>query len=299
MGIGSDTISLMISLKKAGHFGKRPGSVMELGRQQLANSFLEATTELIALGEAFGVSGLPELPKPLETHIAHGNLQYLRGDAPDAAPFWKWLGYRYAAIDVDNSEGVLALDLNYDSAPREHIGKYDLVTNFGTTEHLANQLQAFKVIHDLTAPDGIMIHSLPAGGMINHGLVNYNPKFFAFLSRSNRYRTLYFDFRSYPEHPYSLPDHVVNMCAPFEANYAKRSAHFRIVDGSIVVALQKVEDMAFVPPLDVPAGTKPFNRLAAERYWTVFSPPETTQAAPKGLLQRWLKKIISGQRSKT
>jgi hypothetical protein len=72
------------------------------------------------------------------------------------------------------------LDLNFDGngIPTEHKGKYSLVTNFGTTEHVTNQLNAFKVIHDLTMPNGVMIHEVPAQGMFNHGLVNYNPKFF-------------------------------------------------------------------------------------------------------------------------
>jgi hypothetical protein len=35
--------------------------------------------------------------------------------------------------------------------PPEHKRKYHLVTNFGTTEHVANQIPAMKIIHDLTA----------------------------------------------------------------------------------------------------------------------------------------------------
>ena len=48
--------------------------------------------------------------------------------------------------------------------------------SFGTTEHVANQLQPFKIIHDLAAAGALMLHVLPAGGMPNHGLVSYNPE---------------------------------------------------------------------------------------------------------------------------
>ena len=63
-----------------------------------------------------------------------------------------------------------------------------MVTNFGTTEHIANQLQSFKIIHDLAAPGALMLHVVPAGGMPTDGLVSYNPKFFWLLCRSNGYR---------------------------------------------------------------------------------------------------------------
>ena len=71
--------------------------------------------------------------------------------------------------------------------PAEFVGRYDVVTNFGTTEHVANQLQSFKIIHDLAAAGALMLHVLPAGGTPNHGLVSYNPKFFWMLGRSNGY----------------------------------------------------------------------------------------------------------------
>src|ERR1700722_11333786 len=95
MGIGSDTIVLLRAMKEKGLLADPPGAVMEIGRQQLANSFLGADIEpeLRALGAAYGASGLLELPKPLSTRLAHGSLEQLRWDAPDARPFWEWLGY--------------------------------------------------------------------------------------------------------------------------------------------------------------------------------------------------------------
>ena len=35
--------------------------------------------------------------------------------------------------------------------------------------------------------------------MLNHGLINYNPKFFWMLCRSNAYRIAYFNFLSEPQ----------------------------------------------------------------------------------------------------
>jgi hypothetical protein len=53
------------------------------------------------------------------------------------------------------------LDLNYDQLSEHMIGAHPLVTNFGTTKHVANQLNAFKIVHYLAAHHGIMIHELP------------------------------------------------------------------------------------------------------------------------------------------
>jgi hypothetical protein len=50
---------------------------------------------------------------------------------------------------IDGSLGSIPLDLNFDSIQTRHKGKYSLVTNFGTTEHVANQLNAFKIIRRL------------------------------------------------------------------------------------------------------------------------------------------------------
>jgi hypothetical protein len=38
--------------------------------------------------------------------------------------------------------------------------------NFGTTEHVANQLNAFKLIHDLAAKGCIMVHTLHGDPML-------------------------------------------------------------------------------------------------------------------------------------
>jgi hypothetical protein len=50
--------------------------------------------------------------------------------------FWKWLGFDYAAIDIDGSLGSTPLDLNYYPAPNESLGKYQLVTNLARSSTL-------------------------------------------------------------------------------------------------------------------------------------------------------------------
>jgi hypothetical protein len=268
MGIGPDTLYFLEFLR-SGNFLPRNPKLVELGAQQLNNDFLRAGSEVERLGSIFQIGTPFVLPKPGVSHIVHGDHEGLDASAPVARDFWIWLGFEYASIDVDGTPGSIPLDLNYDSAPPELEQKFDLVTNFGTTEHVANQLNAFKVIHDLTAIGGIMMHNVPAQGMFNHGLVNYNPKFFWYLARSNGYKLLYIDFGSSNKH-YNLPNQNVRELTGF---WGHGLSAYTMADAAIRVILQKIVHVPFIPPLDVDTGTKSDIAIMRERYWSVFDRP--------------------------
>jgi hypothetical protein len=271
MGVGSDFLDILIELRISGLVPIRP-AVAEIGAQQLDNSFLEASELLAKVGVCFGVKEQSRLPLPRLTHIVHGDLRHLDAAAPAARLFWSWLGFEYAAIDIDGSPGSIPLDLNYDSIPPLTIGKYHIVTNLGTTEHVANQLNAFKIIHDLTAINGIMIHQLPAQGMFNHGLVNYNFKFFWMLARSNDYQFIYSNYHQ--GSPYELPSNIVDFIASLNSNLRPSHLYYTGADSSITVVMKKTLNIPFVPPLDVATGTTTNFETLRQRYWTVFNPDE-------------------------
>jgi SAM-dependent methyltransferase len=261
LGLNQYFLHLMIGLKRDGHLqGRR---VVELGAQQLGDAFLRdsaAQKELAAL-HGIDAARLPKLP-PSADGIAPGA-------EPHARPFYEALGYEYACLDLDGSPGAIPLDLNYDEAPAEHRGRFDLVTNFGTTEHVANQLNAFKVIHDLAAPGAVMIHELPAQGNVNHGFFNYNPKFFRMLAENNGYETLYLDYRWTEIRP-GLPEEVQFQIEQFVSLAGRPLCG--VSDAALFVAQRKTRDSPFVPPIDVPAGTVAPNAILAERYAPVFKP---------------------------
>ena len=54
MGIGGGFIDLLIWLRESGHL-KEHAAVMEIGAQQLANSFLSASGRAAQLGHIFGI----------------------------------------------------------------------------------------------------------------------------------------------------------------------------------------------------------------------------------------------------
>jgi hypothetical protein len=266
MGIGGSTIDLLIKLRADGYF-RGQNAIMEIGAQQLANTFLSKPDGLAPIAKAFGIGEPLSLPPPIPTTVVNG-LQLLPPTAPMAREFWQWLGFKYAAIDIDGSPGSLPLDLNFDSVPPDAMGQYNLVTNFGTTEHVANQLNAFKIIHDLTAVGGLMLHELPFQGMFNHGLVNYNYKFFWMLARSNGYKFLQTNI-TYSQ-PYSVPDNIVDFVTDNNPAANPTLRDYKAPDAGISVILKKAYDIPFVAPLDVPTGTQVENETLRERYWTVF-----------------------------
>src|SRR5205823_3928504 len=111
----------------------------------------------------------------------------------------------------------------YDDVPPEHRGAYDLVTNCGTTEHVVNQINSFRVIHDLTKPGGgYMLHDLPWSGMFNHGLVNYKPHLFWRLCESNHYSVVDMRLRAQVNDPAPLPDNIVVNCTDGDREFYRK-----------------------------------------------------------------------------
>ncbi len=95
---------------------------------------------------------------------------------------------RYMALDMHGSPESTFVDLNKEYSCNE---EFDLVTNLGTSEHIFNQAQVFRTIHDLTAVNGLMFHGLPYQGQYDHGFYNYHPTFFFDLAAANDYQIIF------------------------------------------------------------------------------------------------------------
>jgi hypothetical protein len=94
----------------------------------------------------------------------------------------------YASIDVcPGLKNTEILDLNFDTLPDRMHGYYDVVFNFGTTEHIVNQWNCFEVMHDALKVGGVIYHQLPASGYLDHGYYCYTPLFFKELAEANDY----------------------------------------------------------------------------------------------------------------
>ena len=130
---------------------------------------------------------------------------------------------RYTAFDIAAGYRTEIVDLNYSAAPPHLIDAFDVVLNFGTTEHLLNQYNAFKVMHDCTRVGGFIVHSLPGVGYSNHGYFTYTPRCFFDLAGHNEYEIVRFWF----EGPHGSND-LFARCANTSPTFRRSGAHSRI-----------------------------------------------------------------------
>ncbi len=148
-------------------------------------------------------------------------------------------GFDYRSVDLIKGFNTVLLDLNIHSSPEELCGRFDLVTNFGTTEHLINQLLAMKTVHDLAKPGGIIYHDLPMSGYLKHGYFLYTPLFFNDLAAANDYRIVR-QYYSREAKPVAAPEFMRENGFP-DPDFT---------DFGIEFILQKTSDAAFRMPLD-------------------------------------------------
>jgi hypothetical protein len=297
MGINRLDLELILRLRRDGYI-RDNARVIELGAQQLARVAIESKDILRELGERFGTKGELCLPTSEAAPVYEWSEEKLDPAAPRARAMWVWLGFSYAAIDIDGSPESIPLDLNFDDVPKSQKNAYDLVTNYGTTEHVANQMNAFKIAHDLAAEGGVMIHHLPCQGNLNHGLINYSPKFFWKLARSNDYRWLHFNYLVSGE-SYPVPTNLIDSIREFSPDIDERMngrpaptwCRFSILgralcrrkkpvgvrNSALMVAFQKPRSAPYVPPIDVPNETWTTNKKLLERYPGVFKTAEEPQ----------------------
>lgn len=82
------------------------------------------------------------------------------------------------SLDYSDYEGAdILFDLN-DELPVELCGKYELVLNGGTLEHIYDIARAMDNMNKLVKEGGSIIHISPCAGWVNHGFYSISPTFF-------------------------------------------------------------------------------------------------------------------------
>jgi len=183
MGIA---FSMIEKLQDLGLFGAGRVSVLDIGSSNLYSASAEGIQRFLA---THGVASTPELTQ-FANRLADGSAY----DAVHGGTNGAFVGellekacMKYAAIDIADGYRTTILDLNHANAPPDLLDACDLVLNFGTTEHLLNQYNAFKVMHDSTKVGGFIVNSLPCVGYSNHGYFTYTPRCFFDLAGYNEY----------------------------------------------------------------------------------------------------------------
>jgi SAM-dependent methyltransferase len=186
---------------------------------------------------------------------------------------YRMLGFEhYRAVDLTDSRADWRVDLN---APEPLPETFDVITNFGTAEHVFDIARVFRFVHDTLKVGGVALHSLPSFGEIGHGFFNVHPTTYFDLAAANGYAIedlvyldsidirchlqmaaeVDFDFDALPIQRQHLdgPDawyHVINQ---YFATVNRHGALFQKVNAApkdlICAALRKQTDRPFRNPI--------------------------------------------------
>jgi hypothetical protein len=77
-----------------------------------------------------------------------------------------------------------------------------------------------------------------------------------------------------------LPSNIRAEIMRFDEGFVTREQQLCHANLSLYVAFEKIFDIEFVPPLDVPVGATTPTAEIKSRYWTVFDASAFEQAAP-------------------
>lgn len=180
MAIGAIHLAWLRRLKAKNAFGDLR-SVIDLGPQDIQ---LE---QAILNGALRGLVEQEKVDRVLNSIYLNGRI-----DSNAQAGFYSLFGLdQYESIDVDDTRATYRVDLN---RPDIQLSEYDVVTNFGTTEHVFNIGEAFKTVHNLTKPGGLSLHCVPCFAFINHGFYNIHPNLFVEMVRANKYEFVDFSY---------------------------------------------------------------------------------------------------------
>jgi SAM-dependent methyltransferase len=174
----------------------------------------------------------------------------------------------YMSIDVcPGLKNTKILDLNHERLPRRLTGSFDVVFNFGTTEHIFNQWNCFEVMHDALKVDGVIYHQLPASGYLDHGYFCYTPLFFRELAQANSYEMMTLAVTHAGESRIDAlgltsmsGETLLTPPAP------SHDADNRIPAFNIHVILRKTTDAAFRAPLEIATAHAPLSERIKKRY---------------------------------
>jgi len=101
--------------------------------------------------------------------------------------YFEAMGIRHVSIDLNGKSGALPLDLQ---EPLD-LGQFDMVTDFGTSEHVLDIYACWKNKHNLCKPSGLIISQNPkVGSWPGHGLYYFTLKFYKELARLMGYQIM-------------------------------------------------------------------------------------------------------------
>lgn len=232
MGVSTKTLYRLLHIKELGYV-PAGAKILEFGAQNIR-----------CVGDEDIVSSFIDSFHCLSTPPRYNKKTINRlCDQGTMAELMELCGYEYTALDIFESPSTILFDLNNDDVPKELEGYFDLITNFGTTEHILNQHKAFESLHKFAKIGGVIYHDIPLGGYFYHGYFSYNPLFFHHLALANQYNEVGSWFSKMPNDtafPNPTPAEMV------DGGWPDQGFH----DAGIEFILQKTSNNPFRTPVD-------------------------------------------------
>jgi len=102
--------------------------------------------------------------------------------------YFEAIGVSHVSIDINGKDGAIPINLNELIEDNNFVNQFDIVTNFGTTEHVKNQYMCWKNVHRLCKDGGLFVSVVPKNRYWpGHGYYGYKKSFFTSLSAMNNY----------------------------------------------------------------------------------------------------------------
>jgi hypothetical protein len=115
-----------------------------------------------------------------------GNQFWLNGQA--AKEIFELMGVQHVSMDINGQNGALPIDLRY-PVPDEFVGKFDVVTDFGCSEHVDNPYEVNRNIYRMAKIGGLIIQAVPySGTWAGHCLYRYRLDAFTKLAEACKNR---------------------------------------------------------------------------------------------------------------
>src|SRR5579864_5740050 len=123
MGVSHKTMLRLIDIRNRGYLADG-AAMLELGAQNL---FCAGAEDILYKCVCDFVGPSATVDRSLVDPLADGG---------SMAELMRLCGIRYCAVDIFAAQDAILFDLNNDRVPEHLSGKFDLVTNLGTTEHV-------------------------------------------------------------------------------------------------------------------------------------------------------------------
>lgn len=285
MGI---TLSKLQKLREIGALSDK-GSVLDIGSSNLYSA------DVASLQRFAGDFGA-ELDHHSAERLAHGSAYGPNGGLNESfvGELLEKVGLIYLAFDIANGYRTRIFDLNREAIPENLRGSFDAVLNFGTTEHVINQLNSFRVIHDATKVGGYIVHELPTVGYVDHGYFCYTPRLFFDLAVQNEYEIVSFAYQA------SSQGNDINSIVRDYRAFFPSLAQAKLIDltpptVSSLIVLRKTKEAPFRLSLETGTSVVTQNETVGRESEQLDLTPAAITTVPFGMLTRyWLARAGRG-----